>query len=173
MILVRDAGRRLWHPALRWPRRLRGKWLGLILLVAVLFSYELFDLWALPRATAWLIVGYFAAALVVDVLFSGASFCKHLCPIGHFTSSLDAVADGLQARTPVTCARARRSTASMAKRRIGRSIVRIVRVVGFRAGRSDLRFGSSGFGSCGERPERLPVLRGCELALFMPANGAT
>ena len=36
----------------RWPRRLRTKWIGVALFVAVLFAYELFDLWALPRATA-------------------------------------------------------------------------------------------------------------------------
>ena len=84
MVLARDVGRRFAHPAWRWPRRLRGKWLGLALLVLVLFSYELFDLWAMPRATAWLVLGYFGLAIVVDVLFSGASFCKHLCPIGQF-----------------------------------------------------------------------------------------
>ncbi len=84
MVLARDVGRRFVHPAWRWPRRLRGKWLGLALLVLVLFSYELFDLWAMPRATAWLVIGYFGLAIVVDVLFSGASFCKHLCPIGQF-----------------------------------------------------------------------------------------
>ena len=84
MVLARDVGRRFFHPALRWPRRLRGKWLGLALLVGVLFWYELFDLWAQPRATAWLVLAYFGLAIVVDVLFSGASFCKHLCPIGQF-----------------------------------------------------------------------------------------
>jgi len=84
MVLARDVGRRFVHPAWRWPRRLRGKWLGLALLVMVLFSYELFDLWAMPRATAWLVIAYFGLAIVVDVLFSGASFCKHLCPIGQF-----------------------------------------------------------------------------------------
>jgi hypothetical protein len=84
MVLARDVGRRVVHPAWRWPRRLRGKWLGLALLVLVLFSYELFDLWSMPRATAWLVLGYFGLAIVVDVLFAGASFCKHLCPIGQF-----------------------------------------------------------------------------------------
>jgi polyferredoxin len=84
MMLVRDAGRRVYHPALRWPRWLRGKWLAIALLVLVLFAYELFDLWSLPRATAWVVLGYFALALIVDVLFAGASFCKHLCPIGQF-----------------------------------------------------------------------------------------
>ena len=84
MVLARDAARRVVHPAWRWPRRLRGKWLGLALLVLVLFSYELFDLWSMPRATAWLVLAYFGLAIVVDVLFSGATFCKHLCPIGQF-----------------------------------------------------------------------------------------
>jgi hypothetical protein len=84
MVLARDVGRRFFRPAFRWPRRLRGKWLGLALLAAVLFSYELFDLWAQPRATAWLVLGYFGLAIVVDNVFAGASFCKHICPIGQF-----------------------------------------------------------------------------------------
>ena len=55
MILVRDLGRRLHRPSRHWPRWLRGKWLALGLFAAVLFAYELFDLWALPAATAWLV----------------------------------------------------------------------------------------------------------------------
>ena len=84
MVLARDIGRKVFHPALRWPRRLRGKWLGLALLVVVLFSYELFDMWSQPRATAWLVLGYFGLAIVIDTVFAGASFCKHVCPIGQF-----------------------------------------------------------------------------------------
>ncbi len=84
MILARDLTRRLHAPRLRWPGRLTGKWLALPLFAAVLFAYEAYDLWALPAATAWLIVGYFAGAIVVDTLFSGAAFCKHLCPVGQF-----------------------------------------------------------------------------------------
>jgi polyferredoxin len=84
-VLVRDAGRRLRAPSRTWPRSLRRKWIGIALVVAVLFAYELFDLWALPRATAWLVLGYFMAALAVDLLFTGATFCKYLCPIGQFS----------------------------------------------------------------------------------------
>ncbi len=84
MILVRDLGRRLHRPTRHWPRWLRGKWVALGLFVGVLFAYELFDLWALPAATAWLVVGYFAAALLVDLNFTGAAFCKHVCPVGQF-----------------------------------------------------------------------------------------
>jgi ferredoxin len=83
-VLVRDAARRLHAPAARWPRWLRRKWPAIALFVAVLFVYELFDLWALPRATAWLVLGYFGAALAIDVVFTGASFCKYVCPVGQF-----------------------------------------------------------------------------------------
>lgn len=89
-MLPRNLARRFFHPARMWPRRLRNKWLGVVLLVLLLFVYELFDLWATPWWTAWLIVAYFVAALVVDSLFRGASFCKYLCTIGQFnyTASL-------------------------------------------------------------------------------------
>jgi hypothetical protein len=84
MVLTRDVARRVHRPTRRWPSWLRGKWLALPLFAGVLFAYELFDLWALPAATAWLILGYFAAAIVVDTAFAGASFCKHVCPVGQF-----------------------------------------------------------------------------------------
>ncbi len=84
MMLARDAVRRIFHPAWRWPRRLQNKWLVGILFAAVLFVYELLDLWSDPWLTAWLIAGYFGAAVVVDTLFRGGSFCKYLCPVGQF-----------------------------------------------------------------------------------------
>jgi Polyferredoxin len=49
-----------------------------------LWAYEAFSLWDSPWWTAWIVVGYFAAALVIDGLFKGASFCKYVCPIGQF-----------------------------------------------------------------------------------------
>jgi hypothetical protein len=84
MVLARDLGRRLHRPARHWPAALRGKRLALVGFVLVLFAYERFDLWAVPAATAWLVIGYFAAALAVDLTFHGASFCKYVCPIGQF-----------------------------------------------------------------------------------------
>jgi hypothetical protein len=44
MILARDLTRRVHAPRLRWPGRLRGKWLALPLFAAVLFAYEALDL---------------------------------------------------------------------------------------------------------------------------------
>jgi polyferredoxin len=104
MMLVRDAGRRFVHPRLRWPRWLRRKWLALGLLVAALFSYELWNLWELPRATAWLIVGYFALALAVDLTFKGASFCKYVCPVGQFNFAASTLSPTeLQVRNADVC----------------------------------------------------------------------
>jgi polyferredoxin len=104
-VLARDAGRRFHLPALHWPLRLRTKWIGIVLFVAVLFWYELFDLWSLPRATAYLVLAYFGAAIAIDLVFTGATFCKYLCPVGQFnfvastTSPLE-----LQVRDASTCA---------------------------------------------------------------------
>lgn len=83
MVLVRNAARRFHTPSRRWPKRL-GKWGALALFAAFLFAYELFDLWSLPAATAWIVLGYFGAALTVDLLFTGAAFCKYVCPVGQF-----------------------------------------------------------------------------------------
>jgi hypothetical protein len=83
-MLLRNAMRRVWRPRWNWPRALRNKWPAIVLLGLILFSYELFDLWAAPSWTAWLIVGYFAAVMVVDGFFKHAAFCKYVCPIGQF-----------------------------------------------------------------------------------------
>ena len=110
MILARDAGRRILPPRFSWPRRLRRKWIGLALLVAILFSYELFDLWERPAATAWLVIGYFGAALLVDLLFRGASFCKYVCPIGQFNFIASTMAPAeLRVRDANTCRSCRTS----------------------------------------------------------------
>jgi ferredoxin len=103
-VLARDTGRRFVPPTHRWPRRLRTKWLAIGLFVAVLFAYELFDLWALPRATAWLVLAYFASAMAVDLVFTGATFCKYLCPIGQFNFVVSTMSPTeLRVRQPETC----------------------------------------------------------------------
>jgi hypothetical protein len=83
-MLVRNVARRFFRPWLNWPQKLRNKWLSVSLFVLILFSYELFGLWSSPWWTAWLIVAYFLAVLVIDGVFKHASFCKFVCPIGQF-----------------------------------------------------------------------------------------
>lgn len=83
-MLVRNLARKFFRPVRNWPRALRNKWLSLGLFVTMLFLYEWLDLWASPWWTAWLIVAYFASALLIDAVFKHATFCKFVCPIGQF-----------------------------------------------------------------------------------------
>jgi cytochrome c oxidase assembly factor CtaG/polyferredoxin len=83
-LLPRTLARRWLPRGWAWPRRLRGKWLAVALLVLFFTTYEVYDLWDRPAWTAWIALGYFAAAFVVDTLFRDAAFCKYVCPIGQF-----------------------------------------------------------------------------------------
>ncbi len=83
-MLVRNVARKLFAPRWNWPQALRNKWISVALLVAILFLYELFDLWSSPYWTAALALGYFGVAVAVDALFKHAAFCKFVCPIGQF-----------------------------------------------------------------------------------------
>ena len=88
-----------------WPRRLRSKWLAVVLLVLFLWAYEAFALWDSPWWTAWIAIGYFVAAFVIDGLFRGASFCKYLCPIGQFNFVQSLVSPlEVKVRDPDVCA---------------------------------------------------------------------
>lgn len=86
LMLTRHVSVRLerYLPKLTYPRFLKNKYLAAALLLFFFFSYEYFDLWASPWLTAWLAIGYFAAALAVDTLFPKGTFCKYLCPLGQF-----------------------------------------------------------------------------------------
>ena len=154
MMLVRDAARRVVEPRFTWPRALRNKWLAIGLLAAGLYAYELFDLWSLPATTALIVVGYFAAALLVDLLFRGAAFCKYVCPVGQFNFVGAAMAPfELRVRDERTCASCRTADC-IAGRRSAAAPVPMTFV----------------------RPlpppamERRVVARGCELGIFLPAK---
>ena len=105
---VRDLGRKFLPARVAWPRALRSKWIAVGLIVAYLWSYEIFDLWDKPAATAWIILGYFLAAFLIDGFFRGASFCKYVCPIGqfHFVQSLVSPFE-VKVREPDACASCR------------------------------------------------------------------
>lgn len=98
-----------WLPATyEWPRWLKSKWLAVFLLVMFLWSYEAFSLWDRPYATALIALGYFIAALVVDGLFRGASFCKYVCPIGQFNFVQTLISPlEIKVRDPDVCATCR------------------------------------------------------------------
>lgn len=83
-ILPRKVARWLGRPSRRWPKALRNKWVAIAGLLGILFVYELYDLWASPWLTAWVIVGYFMAAFVLEMVFTRDSFCMYVCPLGTF-----------------------------------------------------------------------------------------
>ena len=104
-MLPRNLGRRLFSARRRWPGMLRSKWLAAGLLVLYFWAYEAFSLWSSPWWTAWIVVGYFVTALVVDGWFRGASFCKYVCPIGqfHFLNALVSPLE-VKVRSAAVCA---------------------------------------------------------------------
>lgn len=83
-MLPRKLAKWIGRPTRRWPQFLRNKWLALVGLVLIIYSYELFDLWASPWWTAWLTVAYFATAFVLEAFFTRNSFCMYICPLGTF-----------------------------------------------------------------------------------------
>jgi cytochrome c oxidase assembly factor CtaG/ferredoxin len=103
-MLPRELGKRIGLKPQAWPRALRSKWFAVGLLVLFFWAYEAFALWDRPAWTAWIIVGYFLAAFVVDAFFRGASFCKYVCPIGqfHFVNSLISPLE-VKVREPAVC----------------------------------------------------------------------
>ena len=89
-----------------WPRALKNKYLVIALLLAFFFSYEVFDLWASPFLTAWLVIGYFAGALAVDTLFPAGTFCRYVCPLGNFNFAFSTASPTqIAAVDPDVCAR--------------------------------------------------------------------
>lgn len=102
--LPRTLSRRFFHANRLWPMRLRNKWLAVALILGFLFAYEAFSLWDSPWITAWIILGYFAAAFIVDSFFTGSSFCKYVCPIGQFNFAHSLVSPfEVTVREPATC----------------------------------------------------------------------
>ncbi len=144
LIAPRNLLRRWWQPKLRWPARLRSKWIAVALIALWLICYEAFDLWASPLATALIVVGYFAGILVVDGLFRGGSFCKWVCPIGQFHMSQSLVAPlSVGVVNPTLCASC--------------------------VGHECIRGSPAGHAKSTSVPLRIAVA-GCELELFQPSK---
>ena len=91
-------------PEFKWPRVIKNKYFTVGLLVAYLFVYEYFGLWSSPWLSAWLIVGYFGAALLIDTFYPAGTFCKYVCPLGNFNFALSSAAPTqITAKDPAVC----------------------------------------------------------------------
>ncbi len=82
--LSRNLSARLLGRPFRWPGWLRNRWLSAALFLLYLWSYEVFELWDRPMATAAWIIGFFLACFWVEGLFPRGTFCRYVCPIGQF-----------------------------------------------------------------------------------------
>ncbi|MFO7661616.1 MAG: FesM [Chloroflexota bacterium] len=82
--LPRTIALRISRHGRRWPRILRNKWLAIAAFIGFLFLYEWLDMWASPAFTAWVIIGYFLSAFVLEAFFAESPFCKYVCPLGTF-----------------------------------------------------------------------------------------
>jgi cytochrome c oxidase assembly factor CtaG len=103
-LLPRTLARRWLPQGWSWPRWLRSKWLAVLFLALFLWAYEAFALWDSPWWTAWIALGYFVAAFVVDGFFRGSTFCKYLCPIGQFNFVQSLVSPlEVKVRDPAVC----------------------------------------------------------------------
>ncbi len=152
-LLPRMLARRFFPQNHAWPRWLRNKWLAVFLLVLFLWAYEVFALWDSPWLTAWLIAGYFLAALVIDSFFRGAAFCKYVCPIGQFNFVQSLVSPlEVKVRDAEVCAGCQTKDCI-------RGVKKGSGVVSITPGQSEE----------GERNDSRPLFQGgCELHLFVP-----
>ncbi len=91
-ILTRGRGLGL---KLRWPRRLKGAWLqsAAFLLIGLFSALTLTS----PRLSGWVLLGLFALATGLSLVFEKRAFCSSICPIGGF-SGLYAQAAPLELR---------------------------------------------------------------------------
>ncbi len=80
----RTLAKRLSVKGMRFPKALRNKWLAIGSLFVLFFLYEYLDLWASPILTAWVIIFYFVASFVMEMVFTESAFCKYVCPLGSF-----------------------------------------------------------------------------------------
>lgn len=100
--LARRWTKRMLRP--RWPAWARNKWLAIVAFVGFLWVYEAFDLWASPALTAWIIIGYWLLALLLEALFAESPFCKYVCPLGTFNFVASTVSPlQIQARNSEVC----------------------------------------------------------------------
>ncbi|MGA2814313.1 MAG: FesM [Candidatus Acidiferrum sp.] len=153
-LLVRNAARRLFRPRFDWPQWLRNKWISVGLLLAILFTYELFSLWSSPWWTASLALAYFAAILLIDGLFKHAAFCKFVCPIGQFNFIASTLSPlEVQVRDHRVCDRCVTKDCIRGRRKAA-------------GGRDPAAGGASA--SLGKGSGLVILQRGCELALFLP-----
>lgn len=66
----------------RWPRRLKNMWLqnfgflGVATFSAIILTR--------PQISAWVLLGFMMAAVILSVIYDNRVFCRYVCPVGGF-----------------------------------------------------------------------------------------
>ena len=98
-----EKGSRRFGLNLRWPKRLKGSWLQSsgFLLIGLFSAVTLTD----ARLTAWILLGLFALAFLLSLVFERRAFCSYICPIGGFSGIYAKTAPvELRVVNPTVCA---------------------------------------------------------------------
>lgn len=80
--IVSRATGRLRTLGLRWPRRLKNRWLqnfgflGVAIFSAVILTR--------PQVSAWVLLGFAVLSAALSLLYEGRTFCRYVCPVGGF-----------------------------------------------------------------------------------------
>jgi ferredoxin len=102
--LPRTLARRWSKAGRRWPQALRNKWVAIAGLLFFFWLYEWLDLWASPLLTAWVVIVYFVASFVLEMVFTESAFCKYVCPLGTFNFAYSTASPlQIQVRHKETC----------------------------------------------------------------------
>jgi polyferredoxin len=166
-MLARNVTRKFFTPRLNWPQALRNKWISVGLLIAILFVYELFDLWSSPYWTAALAVSYFVVALAVDALFKHAAFCKFVCPIGQFNFVASTLSPlEVKVREHAVCDRCVTKDCIRGRRAETNGVRSIQAHMTSAARATDTH--ATGAVHVHAASDFVILQRGCELALFLP-----
>jgi cytochrome c oxidase assembly factor CtaG len=166
-MFVRELGKKLHFATARWPASLRNKWIAVALFVIWLTMYEVGAPWSSPVFTSWIIIGYFFCAFVIDAFFSGAAFCKWVCPIGQFHFVLSMLSPfEIKALSKSTCDSC---TTQDCLRGNEAHRTQLVSTQLVSDTNKDPKSVIRGLTPMGSDPKSVPR-RGCELELFVPTK---
>ncbi len=102
--LAEWAGERA-RPLRTFPAPLRTLWLPAVLLVALAWGYDAWDVAGSGWRTALLLLAFTATAVLLGLRYAGRSFCRYVCPVGALAGVLGLLGSlGIVARSRRVCA---------------------------------------------------------------------
>ena len=99
------------RPRRAFPARLRTLWLPAVLLVALAWVYDAWDVAGSGRRTAALLAVFTLGAVLMGLRYAGRSFCRYVCPVGALAGVLGLLGSlAIVARSAGLCAAHRLKT---------------------------------------------------------------